>query len=54
MDPSPARECSHSLCHNIILATEADIKQFRTCVNCHIWDATIRKRKQYEAKAIAA
>ena len=54
MDPSPARECSHSSCHNIIPATEAGIKQFRTCVNCCTRDATTRKRKRYEAKAIAA
>lgn len=54
MDPSPARECSHSTCHNIIPATEAGIKQYRTCVDCRMRDATTRKRKRHEAKAIVA
>jgi hypothetical protein len=57
MDPflgtSPARECSHSTCHNIIPATEAGIKQYRTCVDCRVRDATTRKRKRHEAKAIS-
>jgi hypothetical protein len=58
MDPflraSPARECSHSTCHNIIPATEAGIKQYKTCVDCRVRDATTRKRKRHEAKATAA
>jgi hypothetical protein len=54
MDPSPDRECSHSTCHNVIPATEAGIKQYRTCIDCRVRDAATRKRKRHEAKAIAA
>ena len=54
MDPNWDRECSHSTCHNIIPATKAGIKQYRTCVDCRVQDATTKKRKRHEAKAIAA
>ena len=58
MDPflgaNPDRECSHSTCHNIIPATEPGIKQYRTCVDCRVRDATTRKRKRQEAKAASA
>jgi hypothetical protein len=54
MDSSPTREYSHFTCHNIIPAIEADIKQYKTCVDCCMQDATIRKRKWHKAKASAA
>jgi len=58
MDPflgaSLTREFSQSTFHIIIPANEAGIKQYRTCVDCHVWDATTRKRKRHKAKATAA
>lgn len=52
LGPSPPRECSHSSCHRTIPATEAGVKQPRTCAECRAQDNASKKRKREREKGL--
>ena len=51
--PSPPRECSHSSCRRTIPATEAGVKQPKTCAECRAQDNASKKRRRDREKAAA-
>jgi len=53
LGPSPSRECSHSSCRRTIPATEAGVKQPKTCAECRAQDNASKKRRRDREKAAA-